>query len=102
MFLHYRMKSASETVMASSVKLLAAIRILRFALAANLVILSNDISLNPGPTGPSLHSSFSSSSFVSDESSLDSFDSSNMLEDCNNIIRPWLGRQRTKDWPLER
>lgn len=33
-----RMKSASETVMASSVKLLVAIRILRFALVANLVI----------------------------------------------------------------
>ena len=81
-----RMKSASETVMALSVKLLVAIRILRFALATNLVILSNDISLNPGPTGPSLHSSFSSSSFFSDESSLDSFDSSNMLEDCNNIF----------------
>ena len=83
-----RMKSASETVMASSIKLLVAIRILRFALAANLVILSGDVSLNPGPTGPSLHSSFSSSSFFSDESSLDSFDSSNMLEDCNNNIFP--------------
>ena len=82
------MKSASETVMASSIKLLVAIRILRFALAANLVILSGDVSLNPGPTGPSLHSSFSSSSFFSDESSLDSFDSSNMLEDCNNNIFP--------------
>ena len=54
--------------MASSIKLLVAIRILRYALAANLVILSNNVSLNPGPTGPSLHSSFSS---FSDGSSSD-------------------------------
>ena len=91
-------KSASETVMASSIKLIVAIRILRYALAANLVILSNDVSLNPDPTGPSLHSSFSSSSSFSDESSLDdsrfsslfvspndTIDSSIMLDNCNDI-----------------
>ena len=93
-----RKKSVSETVTASSIKLLVAIRILRYTLAANLVILSNDVSLNPGPTGPSLHSSFSLSSSFSDESSLDdsrfsslfvsrndTFDSSIMLENCNDI-----------------
>ena len=91
-------KSASETVMASSIKLIVAIRILRYALAANLVILSKDVSLNPGPTGPLLHSSFSSSSSFIDESSLDdsrfsslfvspndTCDSSIMLENCNDI-----------------
>ena len=40
------------------------------------MILPNDVSLNPGPTGPSLHSSFSSSS---------SFDSSIAFENCNHI-----------------
>ena len=40
------------------------------------MILPNDVSLNPGPTGPSLHSSFSSSS---------SFDSSIAFENCNQI-----------------
>ena len=80
-----RKKLAMRTVMASSIKLLLAIRILRYSLAVNLVILSNDISLNPDPTGPSLHSSFSSSSSFSDESSLDTFDSSISLEKCNDI-----------------
>ena len=69
-------KSVRRTVMASSIKLLLAIRILRYSLAVNLLILPNDVSLNPGPTGPSLHSSFSSSS---------SFDSSIALENCNDI-----------------
>ena len=52
-FLHPK-KSAKASVMASHSKLLLllATRILRFALAANLVILSNDVSLNPGPAGP--------------------------------------------------
>ena len=74
------------------------VTVLRYTSAANLVILSNDVSLNPGPTGPSLHSWFSSSSSFSDESSLDNsrfssvfvspndtFDSSIMLENCNDI-----------------
>ena len=64
-------KSVRRTVMALSIKLLLAIRILRYSLAVNLLILPNDVSLNPGPTGPSLHSSFSSSS---------SFDSSITLD----------------------
>ena len=53
-------KSVRRTVMASSIKLLLAIRILRYSFAVNLLILPKDVSLNPGPTGPSLHSSFSS------------------------------------------
>ena len=69
-------KSVRRTVMASSIKLLLAIRILCYSLAVNLLILPNNVSLNPGPTGPSLHSSFSSSS---------SFDSSIALENCNDI-----------------
>ena len=69
-------KSVRRTVMASSIKLLLAICILRYSLAVNLLILPNDVSLNPGPTGPSLHSSFSSPS---------SFDSSITLENCNDI-----------------
>ena len=69
-------KSVRRTVMASTIKLLLAIRILRYSLAVNLLILPNDVSLNPGPTGPLLHSSFSSSS---------SLDSSIALENCNQI-----------------
>ena len=69
-------KSMRRTVMASTIKLLLAIRILHYSLAVNLLILPNDVSLNPGPTGPSLHSSFSSSS---------SFDSSIAFENCNHI-----------------
>ena len=69
-------KSMRRTVMASTIKLLLAIRILRYSLVVNLLILPNDVSLNPGPTGPSLHSSFSSSS---------SFDSSIAFESCNHI-----------------
>ena len=80
-----RKKSARRTVMALSIKLLLAIRILRYSLAVTLVILSNDVSLNPGPNGPSLHSSFSSSSSFSNESSLYTFDSSITLENCNDI-----------------
>ena len=71
--------------MASSITLPLAIRILRYFSAVNLVILSKDVSLNPGPTGPSLHSSFSSSSIFSNESLLDTFDSSTTLENCNDI-----------------
>ena len=69
-------KSVRRTVMASTIKLLLAIRILRYSLAVNLLILPNDVSLNPGPTGPSLHSSFSSSS---------SFNSSIAFDNCNHI-----------------
>ena len=69
-------KSVRRTVRASSIKLLLAIRILRYFLAVNLLILPKDVSLNPGPTGSSLHSLFSSSS---------SFDSSIALENCNDI-----------------
>ena len=52
-----------------------ATRILRFALAANLVILSNDVSLNPGPAGPLPQIASSSpggESFSLDESMLSS------------------------------
>ena len=69
-------KSVRRTVMASTIKLLLAIRILCYSLAVNLLILPNDVSLNPGPTGPSLHSLFSSSS---------SFDYSIAFENCNQI-----------------
>ena len=71
--------------MESSIILLLAIRILSYSLAANIVILSNNVSSNPGPTGPSMHSSFSSSSSFSNESSLDTFDSSITLENCNDF-----------------
>ena len=69
-------KSVRRTVMTSSIKLLLAIRILRYSLAVNLLILPNDVSLNTGLTGPSLHLSFSSSS---------SFHSSITLKNCNDI-----------------
>ena len=69
-------KSVRRTVMASSIKLLLAIRILRYFLVVNLLIPPKDVSLNSGPTGSSLHSLFSSSS---------SFDSSIALENCNDI-----------------
>ena len=49
------------------------------------MILSNDVSLNPGHTRPSLHSSFSSSLLFSNESSLDTFDSLITLENCKDI-----------------
>ena len=49
------------------------------------MILSNDVSLNLGHNGPSLHSSFSSSLSFSNETSLDTFDSSITLENCNDI-----------------
>ena len=84
-----RKKSASETGMASSIKLLVAIRILRYALAANLVILSNDVSLNPGPLD--LHCIHRSHHPHLSVMSLrwmtanDTFDSSITLENCNDI-----------------
>ena len=92
-FLHPK-KSAKASVMASHSKLLLlATRILRFALAANLVILSNDVSLNPGPTGPLpqvIPNSLSDESFSLDGSTLpssysglyDTFDSSVELDHC--------------------
>ena len=49
------------------------------------MILSNDVSLNLGHTGPALHSSFSSSLLFSNDTSLDTFDSSITLENCNDI-----------------
>ena len=93
-FLHPK-KSAKASVMASHSKLLLllATRILRFALAANLVILSNDVSLNPGPAGPLpqvIPNSLSDESFSLDGSTLpssysglyDTFDSSVELDHC--------------------
>ena len=93
-FLHPK-KSAKASVMASHSKLLLllATRILRFALAANLVILSNDVSLNPGPAGPLpqvITNNLSDESFSLDGSTLsssysglyDTFDSSVELDHC--------------------
>ena len=77
--------SSRRTLVESSIKLLLAIRTPRYSLAANLVILSNDVSSNPGPTGPSMLSSFSSSSSFSNESSLDTFHSWITLENFNDI-----------------
>ena len=73
--LTHRKKSAKTTVMASHSRVMMATRILRFALAANLVILSNDVSLNPGPAGPLPQvapSSPGDESFSLDESMLSS------------------------------
>ena len=67
--------------------LLVVIRILRYALAANLVILSKDVSLNPDPTGPSLRSSFSSFSSFNDESSLDDSRFSSLFVSPNDTRR---------------
>ena len=91
-FLHPK-KSAKASVLASHSKLLLllAIRILHFAFAANLVILSNDVSLNPGPAGPLpyvIPNSLSDESFSLDGSTLsvsysglyDTFDSSVELD----------------------
>ena len=88
-------KSAKASVMASHSKLLLllATRILRFTLAANLVILSNDVSLNPGPAGPLpqiIPNSLSDESFSLDGRTLpssysglyDTFDSSVELDHC--------------------
>ena len=44
-------KARSQTT--GSVKLINATKLLNMALAANLILLSNDVSLNPGPTQPS-------------------------------------------------
>lgn len=44
-------KARSQTT--GSVKLINAMKLLNMALAANLILLSNDVSLNPGPTQPS-------------------------------------------------
>ncbi|PFX14361.1 hypothetical protein AWC38_SpisGene21486 [Stylophora pistillata] len=44
-------KARSQTT--GSVKLINATKLLTMALAANLILLSNDVSLNPGPTQPS-------------------------------------------------
>ena len=68
--------------MAASVKLLVAIRILRYAWRQ---MLWSYPTMYLGHTGPSLHSSFSSSLLFSNESSLDTFDSSVTLENCNDI-----------------
>ena len=43
-------KARSQTT--GSVKLINAMKLLNMALAANLILLSNDVSLNPGPTQP--------------------------------------------------
>ena len=91
-FLHPK-KSASVMASHSKLLLLLATRILRFALAANLVILSNDVSLNPGPAGPLpqvIPNSLSDESFSLDGSTLpssysglyDTFDSSVELDHC--------------------
>ena len=42
-------KSANSSVMATSRKLIITVRLLNLTLAANLLLLSNDVSTNPGP-----------------------------------------------------
>ena len=42
-------KSANSSVMATSRKLIITVRLLNLILAANLLLLSNDVSTNPGP-----------------------------------------------------
>ena len=42
-------KSANSSVMATSRKLIITVRLLKLTLAANLLLLSNDVSTNPGP-----------------------------------------------------
>ena len=48
------------------IKLVLGLKLLRFALAANLLLLSNDVSLNPGPSSIDT-SSNSSFSFLMDD-----------------------------------
>ena len=46
---HLVRKSADSSVMATSRKLIITVRLLNLTLTANLLLLSNDVSTNPGP-----------------------------------------------------
>ena len=88
MFQLTRKPSKSDAI-STRMKVMAGIHIVNYTLAASLVLLANDVSLNPGPTNRTpnrrtseeIDSSFSNSSFMSEASELSHSSTTGSLDD---------------------